>query len=279
MPTLDALLLRVLLPAGVAGVLLLCGRLPLLSRTCTSLALGAAYVGGHVGLRGWRGWVPHESTDRILAIVAVATVLARMGLTQRGPRVLRGLLHLGFGAGAAAYLAGAMFQREFGLQAAAVQVGLAGLAAALLWFALEREAPNAAATDARGGAFESFLLAIAAGGAAVAIGLSGSQLLAQLMGVFAAALAGAACAGRLLGAPSPLPRSAAPLALGHVALLLAATAFAELPREAAGPLALAPVFAPGAARGGRAARLVLLLAATGAGLWFAYDASPPFAGP
>jgi hypothetical protein len=275
--TLDAVLVGVLLPAVVAGVLLMLGRLPLLGATGTSLALGAAYVAGHIGLRGWRGWVPHESTDRVLAIVAIATVLARLGLTRRGFVIIRAVLHFGFGCGAAWYLAGGLYQREFGVEGAAVQVGLAALAVTLLWWVCEREAP-AASKDGSGGAIESALLALVVGGAAVAIGLSGSQLLAQLTGVLAAALAGAAAAGRLANALPPLPRSAAPFALGYVALLLAATAYADLPRESAGLLALAPLLAPGAARGGAPARLVVALGLVGAATWLAFDASPSFEG-
>lgn len=282
MLTLDAVLYGLALPAGVAGVLLLLGRVPLVGHAAAALSVGGAYLAAHVGLRGWRGWVPRESTDRVGAIVAAGTVLALLGLSRRGPAPLRALLGAGCGIGAAAYLAGATWHRDAGLSGAAWQAGLAGAAAALLWLGLAREAADAAPRDARGGAAESALLAVAAGGAAVAVCLSGSQLLAQLMGAFAAALAGAAAAGRLLGARPPLPVVAPALALGHVALLLAATTYATLPREAAGLLALAPLAAPGtargAARGGVVVRLAAVVLLAGGGAWLAWDASPSFEG-
>jgi hypothetical protein len=276
--TLDAVLLGVLLPAAVAGVLLLLGRIPGLGGVFVALSIGGGYLAGHVGLRGFRGWVPRESTERVAAIVAAGVVVAVLGLTRRGRLPVRLALHFGLGAAAAWYLAGGHHQRASDLWGAALQVGLVAAATTLLWWRLEAEQPHAPAVDARGGAAQALLLAVAAGGAAGAIGLSGSQVLAQLAGALTAAVAGGAVAGRLLGAAAALPRSAAPFALGYVALLFAATSFADLPPVSAGLLALAPLPAAGAARGGFTPRLAVVLGTLGAAGFLAYEASPSFAG-
>jgi hypothetical protein len=218
-----ALLLGVLLPAVVAGLLLLAGRRRA-GGGWSALATGAGYVAGHVGLRGWRGLPPSDATDWIL-VLALGATAAAIALCGRGPLRPRAtwpqaLVMALLGAAAAWCL-----QRRVAAAggAPARDALLAGLLIAMVWSVVQRWRP------ATRSLVPAVLLLAAAGGAA-AIGLSGSQSLAQHAGALAATL-GAATVVALCGwAPALWDGLIAVACLLLGSLLLAGQLFADLPR-------------------------------------------------
>src|SRR5262245_44010237 len=110
--TLGDLLAGVVLPAVVAGVLLIVGRWLGGGAWTAALALGAGDLAGHLAIRGWRGWVPKESLDWIAASAAVGLAVGLAGLTRRGPGPLRVLLRAALAFAAAWFVAGRSLARK-----------------------------------------------------------------------------------------------------------------------------------------------------------------------
>jgi hypothetical protein len=284
-PTLAELLGGVGAPAAVAGVLLVLARLLGRRAQGAALAIGGAYVAAHLALRGWRGWEPRESTDWVLVCAAGATLAGILGLTRVGPTGLRLALR-GLCALLVAWaVAGRVVARREGASAALGELALPALAAALVWSLLES---RRYAGGERPTPVAPCLLMVVATCAALAIGLSGSRLLAQLAGAVAAALGAAFVVTRVGLAPALLPGAAAPVVATLFALVLAAVSHARLPLGCALLLAAAAVVPPPApatassASGSGAERsrrgvLRVALAATlaGAAVGLAWSASPP----
>lgn len=279
---LDELLTGVVLPAVVSGLLLLALRL--IRGWPAALAVGAGIVCGHIGLRGWRGLPPRDATDWILLVAAGATVVGML-LCARGelrprPPVLRGLLLLVL-ASAAAYC---LLVRVAAGGDAAPDPRLAalgpGAVVAVAWLAAQQAAwPRRAELP--------LLLLIVAVGAAVALGLSGSQRLAQHAGVVAAALGGASVAALAGWGPERWDGALAVAALALSSLLLAGRLFADLP--AACPLLLAAAVpahlvarrfagSPPRSMASRGLPLAVAAACAGAAVALAIAASPSFEG-
>jgi hypothetical protein len=269
-PDARELLLGVLLPVLAAALIALAGPRRAGVRTA-ALALGASYLAGHVGLRGWRGWVPHESSDWIPVCAALGLVMGLTGLSRVA--ALRWLAP----AGLVWLMLGALLERELGLPAALGSAALLGLVSALAWWLLGREA------EAEAGPVDLAGLTLIATAAAAAVGLSGSRLLGQLAGVLAAGLAGLTavtllrpCRGSSAGAVPVFV-----LTLG--ALVHAGALVSELPSVSAALLALTPL-AWRLPRGGSASLraglvpLAVIALLGGAAAWIANAASPSWEG-
>ena len=281
MLSLQDALAGIALPAAVAGVLLLVlGRLAGGRGWAAAIAIGCGQLAGHVGVRGWRGWQPKESTDWIAVGAAAGLVAGVFGLTRHGPFALRLLLRWLTALGAAWLIAGRSLANRGDATEVLGRMALVAAGAALGWSLLESR--RYAGGD-RPAAASPLLLTVAAGCAALAIGLSGSVLLARLAGVLAAALGAAWVVTALRLAPPLLPGVAPVVALALLGLLLAASVHARLPVVAALLLAGAAVVPPPRASAGPDASgggsgLGSLLLATllgGAAVGLAWKASPP----
>lgn len=280
MLSLQDALAGIALPAAVAGVLLLVlGRLAGGRGWAAALAVGCGQLAGHVGVRGWRGWEPKESTDWIAVGAAAGLVAGVFGLTRHGPLALRLLLRWLAALGAAWLIAGRSLANRGDATEVLGRMALVAAGAALGWSLLESRRYAGGDWPA---AASPLLLTVAAGCAALAIGLSGSVLLARLAGVLAAALCAAWVVTALRLAPPLLPGAAPVVALALLGLLLAASIHARLPVVAALLLACAAVVPPPRASGpdasGGGSGLGSLLLATllgGAAVGLAWKASPP----
>lgn len=278
----------IVLPAVVAGVLLLLGRMlrgaggSAGGSWASALALGVGYLAGHIGVRGWRGGMPKESTDWIAVAAATGLLAGVAGVTRRGPSALRVLLRWGLAFAAAWFVAGRSLARRGDLATVLGEMALVATGAALAWWLLESRRDD---DGERPTVLAPLLLLTAVGCAALALGLSGSVLFARLGGALAATLGAALCLTSLRLAPALLPGGAAVIALLLLSLLLAATVHARLPLGSALLLALAalvPAPAARAAQGspapqpGRGFGALLLCALLGgAAIGLAYAASPP----
>jgi hypothetical protein len=274
--SLSDTLLGIALPAGVALALLLPARLLRARNRPAALAVGLAYLAGHVGVRGWRGWTPKESSDWIAASAAAGLAVGVLGLTRQGPGALRFGLRWALALAAAWFVAGRSLARRGDPQEVLGEMALIAAGAALAWSLLE--SPR----NGGGGWLDALVLLVSTTCAAIAVGLSGSLLLARLTGVLAAALGAAVLATRMRFAPALLPGAAAVVVLTLLALLLAATVHARLPASSALLVALAALSLPAPSAAGsppvgrsRMWALLRCLLAGGAAVGIAYAASPP----
>lgn len=268
------LLFGALLPSAVAW-----GLWRLLRARCgaagAALALAAGIAAGQWALRGWRGWWPREAADG-LALAACVGVLASLVLDPRVPRAapraaLRALLA---GALFAVVFAGVLGRRYGWPLEHLVALGI-GAGAAALWGAVA-DPPSVAPRGRWPAALELLPGALVAGCAALALGLSGSKLLAQLAGVAAAACAGLLAASSDASHARAARGAAAPLALSLGLLLGAGGLLASLPWEAGALLlSAAPLGRVAAAASGRRALSVAVaLGCSVAAVLLAHGASP-----
>jgi hypothetical protein len=236
MDALPALLLGVLLPACVAGVVMLA----LYRRSgavAAALAVGAGAAAGHVALRGWSGWPPREAMAWLPVVAVLGAVTGALGVTRRGPAPLRSLLRLGLAAAVVWLLLGKVLTRQTGDSGPLRAVALLAAGLAVGWSAFE----SLATPRVRRGPL--LLLVLLATGSAVVLGLSGSVVLAQLAGALTAAV-GAVLVLPVRAPGADLLRGAAPpamLLLGSQLLL--GFRLADVPADALLLLAAAPVAA------------------------------------
>ncbi len=291
-PTVSDLGFGILLPAVLAGLLLLVLRRALPGAVAGAIAVGLGYVAGHVGLRGWRGWVPRESTDWVAVVALLGLCVGVTGLTRRGPTGLRSLSRLLLAGLAAWLVVGKVLGREHEGLGLLRELLVLGAGIAVAWSALE----TLALPHARGGPVA--VLFVTSLGCAAVLGISGSIVLAQLAGVLTSTLGATLvlCARQrsadvLLGVASP-----AALVLG--VLLLAGLLLADVPPASALLLAAVPLGAlvvrlgaevlhrraASSGEGRRAsadgagtlcAQLIVCAGLAGAAFWLALQASPP----
>ena len=83
--------LAVVVPAFVAGIIFLALRT---NRAAGALALGAAFLAGHVGMAGWPAFPPANATQKLFFIVAGSIVLGALHSVERpaATKWLRALL-------------------------------------------------------------------------------------------------------------------------------------------------------------------------------------------
>ncbi len=223
------------------------------------LAFAAGLVTALIGARGVPRWPPADTLDWLGPLVALAAVAGIAADAARGTG--REVVHLAL-APALALLASRLLLVPPGANGSFAWPWAAGVLCAL-WVAtaLSRAAPAPGWYGAWAGA---------AAGAAAVLALSGSALLAQVLGTTAVLAGGLA----LLGFRRDLARvrgaAVGPLVLAYGGVLAYAWAFTEAPR---GALALALV-APASTLIGRALRrpclalvVVTLVAAAVAGAW------------
>jgi len=291
-PSFSDLAFGIALPAVLAGLLLLGLRRVLPGAVAGAIAVGVAYLAGHIGLRGWRGWVPRESTDWVGAVALLGLFVGATGLTRRGPTGLRSLTRLLLAAFAAWLVVGKVLGREHAGAGLVRELLVLGAGIAVAWSALESLAQPAV----RGGPFA--VLLVTSLGCALVLGISGSIVLAQLAGVMTATLGAVLVLCARQRSAEVLLGVAGPAALVLGVLLLAGLHLADVPAPSALLLAAAPLCAllvrlaagllarraaassgdrgaSGDGAGTLAVQLVVSVALVGAAFWLALQASPP----
>lgn len=233
-----------------------------LAPRATGLAFAAGVVAALIGARGAPHWPPADTLDWLGPLVALAAV-AGIG-ADAAPGRWRGVVHLA-PAPALALLASRLLLVPPGADPSFAWLGAAGMLC-VLWVATatSRAAPAPGWHGAWAGA---------AVGAAAVLALSGSALLAQVLGAIAVLAGGLA----LLGFRRNLARvptgAVGPLVLAYGGVLAYAWAFTEAPR---GALILA-LLAPASTLIGLTTRrpwlallVATLVAAAVAGTWAAF---------
>jgi len=222
------ILLGLLVSGAAAAALLVATRAPPARRLLgpaarRTLAIGCAYAAGHLLVTGWPGWPPPSVTGRLFWLVAAsaAAACALMGPAFGAPR--RRFVACAAAAAIPALLLRPLFASTWSPAQGAAMLVACALACLGAWYAslpLERAmAPGPYLGH----------LAFCAGGAAAVISLAGSLGFACMAGALCAATAAAAILARFLeggerGAGTGV------LVLGILAsILIASSAYAELP--------------------------------------------------
>jgi hypothetical protein len=281
LPPLLPIVLDILPAVLVSAVVLLLGdrlappdrdRIP----AWPALAIGGGYLAGHFALRGWRGWVPKESTDWVVVCTLGGLLLGLAGWTRGSRPALAFLLRWLVGAAVAWAVIGKVLLRGDSALLAWGEIALVGLAAAVVWSQLETHATPS-------GVGMAILLCVVATGSSIALLLSNSALLAQLAGGLAAALGAAVGVRVLLREPLQLRAAVPAVVTTLLALLAAGVVYSRLPLSAALLLGAAPLsvgleHAPGARRVPRALLLVgpvlLALVPIALAVALAYQSAP-----
>lgn len=190
----SVILPSVIVPAIAAVIGLATARL-LARRATTQIALGGAlplgfaFLAAYVAISGWPRWMPVEATQRLFYFVAVAALLAAP-LNRLGPNA-RLAATFAFATPATALLLQSQIQYRWTVTQSVIWVLGLGALGVILAAALaqstrvERVEANAPEGAPVGVWHDSLLHSVLAGCAAVALGLSGSALLGQLMGAIA----------------------------------------------------------------------------------------------
>jgi hypothetical protein len=236
----------ILLPAAIAGIVLLAGR----KRRETfgpgrvgALAFGLAYLAGHVAvLGGLPEWPPQGSNPALFYAGAVAALGAALASPARLSSVVAGtvlgLAHLG----AAAWVVGRVISREPSPRPSMFAVA-AFLIAAMVTMRFDRVASSSP------GPWAPLWMWIVATSASVANLLSGTLIYAQF-GAVVAGILGAAVVVGLLHRDTPFARGLVPAAyLQVLALCAAGRILANLPVPSFALLAGAPWLAALLVRG------------------------------
>jgi hypothetical protein len=272
---LEQLLPPVAVAAAVAATvcaLALRGKSARASRVLAAWALGAGYAAGQVFITGGTSFPPTDTTNWLPYFAIMAGVIASLDFfveSKAARLVVFGLACVGV----MRLLLAPMFR--YGWSAGQGWIWVVCLACATLLLALSVEAM------ARRGsiAFEpALLLSLVAAGMAGALMLSGSLLLGQ----FAAVLSAAVLGTLVLTWRGWIDWDgvASVFSLIGVALLVCGYFFAELPTPSAVLLVSAPALALipyriSAPRWATAARVAVVIAATGGAVLAAFRASPP----
>jgi hypothetical protein len=232
---LPAAIMAMMVAAGVCG-LALCWRNERARGVLGPLAIGLAYLSGHLVITGWMRFPPTDTTNWLPCFALVAAVLGAVcGVLPTKAR-LRVLIFALVSGGALRLLLEPKFQYGWSLSEGWIWVAslvCIQVLLAIILDALVRRPATAVETPA-------FLL-ITCAGTFGALMLSGSMLLGQFAAVLGAAVFGSLVFTAL---KVPLGRGIVPvfsLLLG--ALLVSGYFFAELPPASAVLLAVAPVLA------------------------------------
>jgi hypothetical protein len=231
---LPAAVIAMMVAAGVCGLALWAKERA--RGMLAPLAMGLAYLSGHLVITGWVPFPPADTTNWLLCFALVAAVLSAfcgvLGI-KAGVRVLIFSL---VSAGALRLLLKPKFQ--FGWSLTEGYTWVACLAAAMVLVAIIFDA--LARRPAMALEMPAFLLIICAGTFGVLM-LSGSVLLGQFAVVLGAAVFGSLV---LAARKVALDRGIAPVfSLLLVTLLLSGYFFAELPATSAALIAFAPILA------------------------------------
>jgi hypothetical protein len=237
-------LLEQILPSAIVAVMVavgLCGLALYLGKdrargALGPLALGLAYLAGHLVITGWIAFPPADTTNWLPYFALTAAVLGALCALVATKAWARVIIFALISAGALRLLLRPKFQYGWSLGEGWLWVGCLVCAFVLLAVILDALGRRAATANE----MPAFLL-ITCAGTFGALLLSGSILLAQF-----AAVLGAAVFGSLLFAvwKVPLGRGIVPVfSLLLAALLVSGYFFADLPLGSAPLLAFAPALA------------------------------------
>ncbi len=242
--TLSMIAFGVLLPAAIAAALL---ALPLLRRPgadgrprsawAVPAGLGLALLAAHAGLKGFPRVPPGESTEWLFVAGLAATALGVAEALRPAPAGVRWGIRAAVALAALGALLRGRLRHTHTLGEAAVMVALLAAGALATWALLD-----GVASRARGPGYPLVLSAIAGGGA-LALGLSGSQLLAQLAGALACATTAAAAVAWLRPSATWTAGATAVPALAMAAAWLSGLTYADLPWASLALLAVSPALA------------------------------------
>lgn len=249
---LPAAIMAMMVAAGVCGFALFWGK-ERAQRTLGPLALGLAYLSGHLVITGWVPFPPADTTNWLPYLALAAAVLAALfspasfpegrasarpglGGELKLPAWARVVIFAVVCAGALRLLLKPKFLYGWSLTEGCVWVACLAGAMVLLAIILDALVGRSAT------AIEMpALLLIICAGTFGALMLSGSILLGQFAAVLGAAVVGSLV---LTGRKVALGRGIVPVfTLLLVALLLSGYFFAELPASSAVLIAFAPVLA------------------------------------
>ena len=275
---LPQVLWGVLLPAGVAGVVLffLGGRSP---AAAAALAVAAGYAAGCFALWGMPPFPPIDSGDWIFWLAIAAAGVAPLPLPPRARRLAGAAIACGLSSLVLLPVVRRNWSAPLGVAA------VAGWSAAVLafWWPLERLSIGA------GARFAPVVLWVTAAGMSIALVAARSARLGQQAGMVAAALGAAAVLSWLPERVHLGRGSLGPYAVILTGLLMVGVHFAQLhwaaailmlaaPAAAFGARSLAERCCPGAAAALAGLALGALLLAGAVGIQLAASPSSPYEG-
>jgi len=275
-------LLKQLLPgmlaaAVISGLFAIAGRLWRANSWGDAVALALGYAGGHVVSVGWPAFPPAEATQWLPYFAILVMFVAVLDTLLRPAGLVRALVWFLLCAGILRSLLGSKFQ--YGWSPLEGSLWIACLAAGMLVLTaiLDRAAQRDVSISF------PLILAIVAGGTAVALMLSGSMLLGQLGFVLTAVFGTIVAVGFLL--PRAVPgRGIVPVAVVVLSgLWLSGYFFAELPAASALLLAASSIPAlmlvlsdeGGNPRRGLVLRATVVAVSVALAVFLAFRASPP----
>ena len=151
-----------------------------------ALPLGLAFLAAYVAISGWPRWMPVEATQRLFFFIALATLLAApLRRLHSGTRLAA---MFAFATPAAALLLQGQIQHRWTVVQSAIWVlglGALGVVFAAAWSQSTRTDTGSDRAVPRTTWHDALLLPTLVGCAALALGLTGSALLGQMMGALA----------------------------------------------------------------------------------------------
>lgn len=184
------------------------------------LALALAFLTGYVAMTGWPRWVPTEASQRLFFFVAFCGLLAIVA----GWRSWRRLPRL-VAASISALLLAALLQARVQHVWTPVQSAIAGVILLGVMLLVHRGFAHQVEVS---GPWPAAVRMVVVIGTAVALGLSGSALLAQLAGTVACGLGVVEVGTRILGRPAWRASDASVLTVPLVSLVVIGHYYAEL---------------------------------------------------
>lgn len=229
---LPAAIMAMVVAASICGLALVSGK----ERALGPLALGLAYLTGHLFIVGWVPFPPADTTNWLPYVALAAAILGASCAVLTIETWARLLIFALFSAGALRLLLKPKFQYGWSLGEGWIWVACLGIAMVLLAIILDALVRRSATPVEIPG-----LLLIVCAGTFGALMLSGSMLLGQFTAVLGAAIFGSLV---LAARKVSLGRGIVPVfSLLAAALLVSGYFFAELPAASAMLLAFAPILA------------------------------------
>jgi len=274
---LEQLLPGMLAAALISGLIAIAGRLWRANSWADAVALAIGYAGGHMVAVGWPAFPPGEATQWLPYFAILVMFVAVLDTLLRPAGSVRALIWFLLCAGILRLLLGSKFQYGWSPLEGSLWITCLSAGLLVLTAILDRAAQRDVSISF------PLILAIVAGGTAVALMLSGSMLLGQLAFVLTAVFGTIVAVGFLL--PRAVPgRGIVPVAVVVLSgLWLSGYFFAELPAASALLLAASSIPAlmlvlsdeGGNPRRGLVLRATVVAVSVALAVFLAFRASPP----